>query len=666
MKYTFFCFFFLSISAFVLGQDLPPKPDNNTDPFNQKPRDTAKQKKGGRTFDPEALARNKKVKPTIDLYQVISHGRDTTQIDTTLSIQKEYKYNYLRKDNFELLRFSNIGQTYNRLGYSFKQKRLYPEYGIKAKHFPYKELDDINYYRVPTPVTDILFKTTMEQGQLLETMITVNPAPNFNISLAYKGLRSLGKYQNILSSNGNFIITSNYNTSNDRYNMRWHIAAQDITNQENGGASNLEEEFTSGDDEFKDRSLVQVQFQDAENRLDGKRYFLDHDFSIFRKNDSLRRYNLKLGHVFNYETKSYRFEKNSSTDNFFGTAFVSGSVDDRSKLRAMNNQLYLSYDSKLTGELKFNSTYYNYNYIHGSTFISDGLTIPNNLKGSTVGAGGSWKHRIGQFDIGASLETIIAGDLEGNSLNANTGFQFSEDLSVKAEIQSASKAPDFNFIMYQSDYTKYNWFNDFDNVKTQTAQFNIKSKKWFDLNLSYSIIDNYAYFGKETLPEGSTDFAQAQPLQFTNTINYLKATLEHEISWRGFALHNTVQYQNVTQDSQVINVPEIVTRNTFYYSGFLFKKAMYFQTGVTLKYFTEYNADEYSPLLGEFYTQNQTKIGNFPVLDFFFNAKVRQTRIYLKAEHFNSSFTGYNFLSAPNYPYRDFIVRFGLVWNFFT
>jgi len=24
-----------------------------------------------------------------------------------------------------------------------------------------------------------------------------------------------------------------------------------------------------------------------------------------------------------------------------------------------------------------------------------------------------------------------------------------------------------------------------------------------------------------------------------------------------------------------------------------------------------------------------------------------------------------NYLSAPNYPYRDFNIRFGLVWNFF-
>ena len=124
-------------------------------------------------------------------------------------------------------------------------------------------------------------------------------------------------------------------------------------------------------------------------------------------------------------------------------------------------------------------------------------------------------------------------------------------------------------------------------------------------------------------------------------------------------------YQNVRQDATIINVPEWTTRNTLYFSDYLFKKALYLQTGLNFKYFTRYNANAYNPLLGEFYVQSQQEIGNFPLIDFFINAKVKQTRIYLRAEHFNSAFTGYNFYSAPSYPYRDFIVRFGLVWNFF-
>ena len=60
------------------------------------------------------------------------------------------------------------------------------------------------------------------------------------------------------------------------------------------------------------------------------------------------------------------------------------------------------------------------------------------------------------------------------------------------------------------------------------------------------------------------------------------------------------------------------------------------------------------------------RIGEFPRFDFFFNAKIQQTRVFIKVEHLNSSFTGYDYYSDPFNPYRDMSVRLGLVWNFFS
>ena len=73
----------------------------------------------------------------------------------------------------------------------------------------------------------------------------------------------------------------------------------------------------------------------------------------------------------------------------------------------------------------------------------------------------------------------------------------------------------------------------------------------------------------------------------------------------------------------------------------------------------------YDPALAEFYIQTNRKYGNFPRFDFFVDGKIRTMRIFLKLEHFNASLSGYNYYSAPNYPYRDMIFRFGVVWNFF-
>ena len=64
----------------------------------------------------KSLLKNKQ-KPPINLYKIYTLQQDSTFVDTSLTIQSEYKYNLLRKDNFGLLSFSNEGQTYNTLDF---------------------------------------------------------------------------------------------------------------------------------------------------------------------------------------------------------------------------------------------------------------------------------------------------------------------------------------------------------------------------------------------------------------------------------------------------------------------------------------------------------------------------------------------------------------------
>jgi hypothetical protein len=229
----------------------------------------------------------KNEKAAIKDYLIISRENDSIQLDTTMSIYKEYKFNYLRKDDFALLPFSNMGQTYNTLTKDFNSNALQPSFGAQAKHFNYMEMADINYYHVPTPLTELLYKTGFEQGHLLDAFFTVNTTKQFNFSIAFKGMRSLGKYVHVLSSSGNFRFTTNYKTKNKRYVARAHIVIQDILNQENGGLSDEDIlNFEAGDEEFLDRPIFDPIFQDAENNLEGRRFYFDHSY-IIKEKDSL-------------------------------------------------------------------------------------------------------------------------------------------------------------------------------------------------------------------------------------------------------------------------------------------------------------------------------------------------------------------------------------------
>lgn len=594
-------------------------------------------------------------------YKIISSKNDTTFVDTTLTIQKEYKFNYLRKDNFNLIPFSNIGQTYNTLSKDFSSSRLMPAFAARSKHFNYLEIDDINYYHVPTPLTELMYKTAFEQGQLLDAFFTVNTSERFNFSIAYKGLRSLGKYQNILTSTGNFRFTTNFKTKNDRYNMRAHVVMQDVLNGENGGLQEEEVEyFETGNIEYLDRSIFDMNYQNAEGELRGKRFHLEHSYAFINNKDSLSFNKLKLFNTLSLEDKYYQFTQ-SVKSGLYGDSFEATSIFDKVKFEEFYGEIGASYSNNIIGDILFSANYTNYNYGYNTILVLNNSNIVNRLKGNVIGFKANYKRSFNKFNLQGELGSNVSGDFNGNYLLASMQYKLNNENLAEVSINSNSKAPDYNFLLFQSDYINYNWQNNFDNIQSNQISARIKSNKLFNVSVDFTTLDNYTYFKIDQTEENEI----LKPYQNVNTIKYLRLKINKEFKYRNFAFENTIMYQEVSDDENSFNVPKIVSRNTLYYANHFFKKALYLQSGVTLNYFTKYNMNGYNPVLSEFYTQTEKEYGSFPRLDFFINAKVRQTRIYFKAEHFNSAWTGYDFYSAPNYPYRDFTVRFGLVWNFF-
>ncbi len=606
------------------------------------------------------LKKDKKEKPPITRYKIIFHERDTTYLDTTLSIQKEYKYNYLRRDNFELLPFANVGQTYNTLAYDFSRKNFKPLFVAQGHHFNYEQIEDISYYHVPTPLTELYFKTAFEQGQQLDAFFTVNTSEQFNFSISYKGVRSLGQYQQALTSTGNFRFTTNYHTKNNRYKIRAHIVAQDILNEENGGLRPTSIPlFVNDVGNFDDRARLDVNFENAENKLEGLRFYGDHEYELIRQRDSLSYNVISIGNQISYEDKFYEFRQVAPFDGL-GESYEAANLRKETTLEDFNAQVFARMDNSLLGKIGAYVAYTNYNYGYNSVLILDEGRIPNRLQGDIITAGANYKKQYKGFALEGEGFINVAGDFDANYLKGEASFSFNENNRVKASASIHSSAPNFNFLLYQSDYVNYNWQTSFNNVKTQELQVELKSKRLLDASVTYTGIDDFTYFAIQ--PNDSTP----TPQQFNERVDYVKVKAEKEFRYKKFALMNTVVFQQALTGGEVLNIPEIITRQSVYYQDEWFQKAAFIQTGITFKYFTEYNMNAYDPVLAEFYVQNDQKLGGFPLVDIFFNAKVRQTRIFFKFEHVNQLFNSTNtHFSAPTYPYRDAVIRFGLVWDFF-
>ncbi len=694
-------------------------------------------------------------------YKIISYKNDTTIIDTTLTIEKNYKLNYLRKDMFEYISFNNQGQTYNKLGFDFRDNTLFPSIGFSAKQNHYFKISDINYYQVPTPTSELMARKGLQQGQVLDAFFTANTSKRFNFSVAYRGLRSLGKYQHALSSHGNFRATTNYITENTRYLLRAHYYSFDFYNEQNGG---LTEEsilnFEDNNPDFTKRNRLDVNYIDADNIFEGKRYYLDHSYTFLSnripkkekkksttkppnskglkdslkgrdglaksdsiqlpkkkkdsiggnlkpligkkrdsisgelvakigktrdsvggdlkgligktkdsisntkaagvKNDSISNkkqnkalWELLVGNSLMYETKHHRFEQ-SSANSVIGDAF-SSSISDHTSYQNFKGELFLQMNSDYLGRLKIKTNYFNYNYHYNRILFFDDSSITNNIKGNSLSIGADWTKKFGNIRLNGDASTTVVGNLNGNSLKASASYKKDSIFDFEGYAQFTSRAPNFNKQLFQSDYKEYNWQNDFSNEEMSNIGFLFSSEKWANIDANFSVIDNYTYFD-----ENST------PIQASETVNYLKVKLQNSISYGKFTLDNTVMYQNVSKGDSFFHVPTWTTRNTIYFSTDMFKgDPLFLQTGITFKYFTKFNMNAYDPVLSEFINQNSTEIGDFPVFDIFVNFRIQRTRFYFKYENASGKFTGYNYYSAPGYPYRDSILRFGLVWNFF-
>ncbi|MGB0890881.1 MAG: putative porin [Flavobacteriaceae bacterium] len=592
-------------------------------------------------------------------YKIFSHNRDTTYIDTTLTIQKDYKFNYLRTDNFELLAFHNQGQTFNNLGYNFSNIKLFPDIGFTAKQFGYLDVDEIKYYEVPTPTTEITYRTGLQQGQVLDAIFTLNFSKRLNVSLSYKGIRSLGAYRRSLASHGNFRSAFHYRTKKNQYEIRGHFTSQDFFNQESGGLPQIEiDKFTSNDKDYTTRARLDVNLDDAENQFNSKRVYLEHSYKLLASKDTVSKKdfsNLKLGHVFTNETKEYNFTQAISTTAIFGDENFAGATNNDAKSRITNNELNLEFNSKyVLGKLKAKINVSSYSYGYDTILNSNSSISKIKLTGNAISVGADWKAKIKNFQLNATGNFSPGNSrLAGNFLKGEALYTKDSLFTLKGNLLISSKSANFNTLLHQSKYDDYNWQNNFSNVNTRNLGFSFNSK-WINTSLNFTNIDNYIYFDENNLPQ-----------QFANQITYLKVKANKEFTYWKLALDNTVMYQNVSSGSSVFRVPELVTRNTLYYKDYWFKgKPMLVNIGATFNYFTSYKMNAYNPLLAEFTIQNTQEIG-YPSVDVFFNAQVRRTRLFLKIDNVTSGFTEKNYFSAPNYPYRDFTIRFGLVWNWF-
>jgi hypothetical protein len=119
-----------------------------------------------------------------------------------------------------------------------------------------------------------------------------------------------------------------------------------------------------------------------------------------------------------------------------------------------------------------------------------------------------------------------------------------------------------------------------------------------------------------------------------------------------------------------VNLPFLFTINRFAFEGNFFKN-LFLSTGFEVRYYTGFNADNYSPFNGQFFLQSTFSTrGNRPDLNAYLNFRIKSFKGFIRVENLNTlnldnnyKLTRNNF-SGPHYPQKSFWFRAGIWWNF--
>ncbi len=539
-------------------------------------------------------------------------------------------------------------------------------------------LEGSKFYKTNRPFTQLGYQLASGKEQMIKVLHTQNPRPNWGFGFDYRLISAPGFFTNQNTNHKNYRLFSNYQGKRKRYAAFLILVGNTIKNSENGG---IRFDSSLSNPNLKDRFNINVNLGNANKYLSspfnttintGNIY---KDFTIFLRqtydlgkrdsleiNDSTTEYlfypKLRVQHSFTYSTYNYLYKDNVAdsaiykdwydtivkygTDSFF--------VKERWKVMTNDITLLQFPDTKNSGQ-----------------FISAGVRFENitgvlkagtrNFYNFVVHGEYRNKTRNKLWDVLAQGEFYVNGLNSGNySAYATIARHLNNKLGdIRLFFKNVNRTPSFIF----DNASSFNFKNPGLTKKENIISFGADANNRF-INLGFKnhIITNLAYF---------SDYRHTA--QSAKVINLLQLYASKKVRLtKRWNLYADLVFQQ-TDGSAPVKVPLLFSRNRLAYEGNWFKN-LFASAGLELRYFTPFEAYNYSPLMGQFTPQDTFKLKNLPDVSAFFHFRIKSFTGFIRAENLSTvsfsngfGFTNNNF-AAPHYPTQGFIFRLGIQWGF--
>ena len=158
------------------------------------------------------------------------------------------------------------------------------------------------------------------------------------------------------------------------------------------------------------------------------------------------------------------------------------------------------------------------------------------------------------------------------------------------------------------------------------------------------------------------------PAQANGSAQILSFGMNLDFHIGGVHWENEGIYTGITGDDEAVNalrIPELFINSRLYYGGYWFGEAIYIMFGVDGNYKSDLYTPAYSPILQQFYLQDDFLVPAYLKLDAFIEFQIDHFSMFLKMEHVNQG-PSQGYFTHPYYRGQPRIFDIGIRWMFFN
>jgi hypothetical protein len=568
-----------------------------------------------------------------------------------------------------------------------------------------------------------LFGNKQTSEEMFNGVMTTNIGKKINLGADFDYTYVRGSYASNSNKLLYYRIFESY--LSDRYERHSYFRNYNYLNAENGGLTNDRyithpDDFNEGSRQpIDDSKSFPTRYTDTWNRLKGKQFFLTHRYNLGfyreltaqekkeadkKKEETKKKKEKQLQdtaanrpsdkgtdnntqqtglpdmsgdpgenteeeedidavfvpvssiiNTFEYEGNSRRFISNSNgIDTCYEHIYtpIDSAVNDYTESWNLKGTLGLSLREGFQDWAKFGLTAYVHLEKRRFTLPEDSARSTTKYDEFSTYLGAELSKQQGQLlTYNARGEFCLVGsDIGEFRVEGDLKTQFrlmGKDASIKATGYIKNLTPAFYMRHHHSRY--FWWDNSFKNTQRVYAGGEIDIQQTqTKMSAGVESIQNFIYFGKTGTPE-----------QYGSNIQVISARIKQDFRYKAFGWENEVAYQ-LSSEKSVLPLPQI-SAYTNIYIDFTYAKVLNIQLGADAHYYTSYYAPYYEPATQQFQTQDEKKIGNYPIINAYANIKLKQARFFVSAYNLGSLFIlPPDYFSLYHYPLNPMKIKLGI------